>query len=50
MFYPYMALFAIMEYPRMTESFSTFAKKCSWLIVYVLINFAEVVVVGPDML
>ena len=42
--------FAIMEYPSMTQSCSTFAIKCSWQIVYVLINFAEVVVVDPCIL
>ena len=45
-----MSLFAIMEHPSMTQSCSTFAIKCSWQIVYVLINFAEVVVVDPCML
>ena len=34
----------------MTQSCSTFAIKCSWQIVYVLINFAKVVVVDPCML
>ena len=48
--YPSMSLFAIMEYPSMTQSCSTFAIKCSWQIVYVLSNFAEVVVVDPCML
>jgi hypothetical protein len=42
--------FAIMEYPSMTQSCSTFAIKCSLQIVYMLINFAEVVVVYPCML
>ena len=50
MFYQSMYLFAIMEYPSMTQSCSTFAIKYSWQIVYVLINFAEVVVVDPCML
>ena len=45
-----MYLFAIMEYPSMTQSCSTFAIKCSGQIVYMLINFAEVVVVDPCML
>ena len=48
--YPSMSLFAIMEHPSMTQSCSTFAIKCSWQIVYVFINFAEVVVVDPCML
>ena len=34
----------------MTQSCSTFAIKCSWQIVYVLFNFAKVVVVDPFML
>ena len=42
--YPSMSLFAFMECPSMTQSCSTFAIKCSWQIVYVLINFAKVVV------
>ena len=42
--------FAIMEYPSMTQSCYTFAIKFSWQIVYMLINFAEVVVVDPCML
>ena len=50
MLYPSMSLFAFMECPIMTQSFSMFAIKCSWQIVYVLINFAEVVVVVPCML
>ena len=50
MFYPSVSLFAIMEYPSMTQSCSTFAIKCSWQIVYVVINFAEVVIVVPCML
>ena len=48
MLYPSMSLFAIMEHPSMTQSSSTFAIKCSWQIVYVLINFAKVVVVAPS--
>ena len=50
MLYPSMSLFAIMEHPSMTQSSSTFAIKCSWQIVYMLSNFAEVVVVDPCML
>ena len=49
MFYPSMSLFVFMEYPSMTQSCSTFAIKCFWQIVYVLINFAKVVVVDPCM-
>ena len=45
MLYPFMPLFEIMEYPSMTQSCSTFAIKCSWQIVYVLFNFAKLVVV-----
>ena len=45
-----MSLFAFMEYPSMNQSCSTFAIKCSWQIVYMLINFAKVVVVDPCML
>ena len=50
MLYPSMSFFATMEHPSMTQSCSTFAIKCFWQIVYVLINFAEVVVVNPCML
>ena len=34
----------------MTQSCSTFAIKCSWQIVYVLFNFAKLIVVDPCML
>ena len=47
MLYPFVSLFAIMEYPSMTQSCSTFSIKFSWQIVYVLSNFVEVVVVDP---
>ena len=49
-FYPSMSLFAIMAYPSMTQSCSTFTIKCSWQIVHMLSNFAEVVIVYPCML
>ena len=50
MLYPSVSLFAFMEYPSRTQSCSTFATKCSRQIVYMLINFAKVVVVDPCML
>mgnify|MGYP005824765131 CR=1 FL=1 len=50
MLYPSMPLFEIMECPRMTQSYSTFAIKCSWQTVDMLINFAKVVVVDPCMI
>ena len=50
MFYPSMSLFEIMEYPSITQACSTFVIKCSWEIVYMLFNLAEVVVVDPGML
>ena len=46
---PFMPLFAIMEYTIMTQYCFTFAIKCSWQIVYILSNFAEVVIVYPCM-
>ena len=50
MLYPSMPLFAIMECPRMSQSCSTFAIKCSWQNVNMLFNFAKVFVVDPYML
>ena len=47
---PFMPLFAIMECRRMTQSCSTFAIKYFWQIVYVLFNFAKLVVVVSFML
>ena len=44
------AFFAIMECHSMTQSCSTFAIKYFWQIVYVLFNFAKLVVVDPYML
>ena len=40
-----MSLFAIMENPTLSQSSSTFAIKCSWQIVNMFCNFAELVVV-----
>ena len=45
-----MSLFAIMEHPSLSQSSSTFAIKCSWQIVNMFSNFAELVVVDPCML
>ena len=45
-----MCLFAIMEHPSLSQSSSTFAIKCSWQIVNMFRNFAELVVVDPCML
>ena len=39
-----------MEQPRLSQSSSTFAIKCSWQIVNMFSNFAELVVVDPCML
>ena len=47
---PFLQLFAIMECHSMTKSCSTFAIKYFWQIVYVLFNFAKLVVVDPFML
>ena len=49
-FSKFMPRFAIMECPSMSQSCSTFAIKCSWQIVYMLFNFAKLVVVDPFML
>ena len=48
--YPSMPLFAFMEFPRMSQSCSTFVIKCSWQNVNMIFNFAKVVVVDPYML
>ena len=48
--YPSMSLFAIMEHPSLSQSSSTFAIKCSWQIVNMFSNFAELVVIDPCML
>ena len=40
-----MSLCAIMEHPSLSQSSSTFAIKCSWQIVNMFSNFAELVVV-----
>ena len=42
---PFMPLFAIMECPRMTQSFSTFAIKYFWQILNMIFTFAKFVVV-----
>ena len=48
--YPSMPLFAFMDHPRLSQSSSTFAIKCSWQIVNMFSDFAELVVVDPCML
>ena len=48
--YPSMPLFAIVECPSMSYSCSTFAIKCSWQNVNMLINVAMVVVSDPCIL
>ena len=45
-----MSLFAFMEHPGLSQSGSTFAIKCSWQIVNMFSNFAEVVAIDPCML
>ena len=45
-----MSLFSIMEHPSLSQSSSTFAIKCSWQIVNIFSDFAELVVVDPCML
>ena len=47
---PFLHFFAIMECHSMTQSCSTFAIKYFWQIVYVLFNFAKLVVVDPYMI
>src|SRR4051812_24967012 len=49
-FYPTLPLFVFMECFSLSQSISTFAIKCSWQIVYLLFNFAKLVVVDPCML
>ena len=48
MLYPSMSLFAIMEHPTLSQSSSSFAIKCSWQIVNMFSDFAELVVVDPS--
>ena len=48
--YPSISLFAIMEHPSLSQSSSTFAIKCSWQIVNMFSDFAEVVAIDPCML
>ena len=48
--YPSMYSFAIMEQPSLTQSSSTFAIKCSWQIVNMFSDFAEVVAIDPCMI
>ena len=47
---PSMSLLVMLEHPRLTQSSSTFAIKCSWQIVNMFSDFADVVVVDPCML
>src|SRR4051812_36311390 len=48
--YPSMLLFVIMECHSLSQSSSTFAIKCYWQIVYMLFDFAKLVVVDPCMI
>ena len=48
--FPSMSLFAVMEYPSMTQYCPTFAIKYFWQIVNMIFNFAKVVVVDPYMI
>ena len=48
--FPSMSLVAIMEQPSLSQSSSTFAIKCSWQIVDMFSDFAEVVAIDPCML
>src|SRR3954470_8984337 len=50
LFYPSMLLLVFLECIGLSQSSSTFASKCSWQIVYLLFNFAKLVVVDPCML
>ena len=50
MIYPPMVLLEIMECNSMTQSCSTFAMKCSWQIVNLFSDVAEVVAIDPCML